>query len=287
MSDNGSVKIEHTVLITFKIGAYEDTVECDVVPMTVCHMLLGRPWQFDKGACHDGRTNIYNFKWKDKNFVLRPMSPSQIIADNAKTLARTQEEAKQRELSGERATHLHVSESQKPNKSVNLKSVLLATKREMRELHENPSINHYVLICKGTADETNDLSTIPPSLMFVLKDFKDVFPNELPPGLPPLRGIEHRIDLIPGAPLPDRAAYRTNPEETKEIERQIQDLLSKGYVRESLSPCAVPVILIPKADNTLRLCMDCHPINAITVRYRHPIPRLDDMLDELSGSCIF
>ncbi|XP_071681572.1 uncharacterized protein [Lolium perenne] len=139
----------------------------------------------------------------------------------------------------------------------------------------------------GPASETNDLTNIPPSLLSLLQEFRDVFPDELPHGLPPLHGIEHRIDLIPGAPLPNRAAYRTNPEETKEINRQIQDLLTKGYVRESLSPCAVPVILVPKPDETQRMCMDCRPINAITVRYRHPIPRLDDMLDELSGATIF
>ncbi|KAK1617399.1 hypothetical protein QYE76_022916 [Lolium multiflorum] len=168
------------------------------------------------------------------------------------------------------------------------KSVLLATKSEWREVKDNPSTTiHYVLICKGLSSETNDLTNIPSSLLSLLKEFQDVFPDELPHGLPPLRGIEHRIDLIPGAPLPNRAAYRTNPEDTKEIQRQIQDLLAKGYVRESLSPCAVPVILVPKPDETQRMCMDCRPINAITVRYRHPIPRLDDMLDELSGATIF
>ncbi|KAK1648256.1 hypothetical protein QYE76_066061 [Lolium multiflorum] len=90
LSDKGNVKIQHTVTVNFKIGPYEDTVECDVVPMTVCHMLLGRPWQFDKKAIHDGYSNAYTFKVKDKKFELRPMTPSQIIADNAKALARAQ-----------------------------------------------------------------------------------------------------------------------------------------------------------------------------------------------------
>ena len=105
-----------------------------------------------------------------------------------------------------------------------------------------------------------------------MQEFEDVFPSELPPGLPPLRGIEHRIDLIPGAPLPNRAPYRTNPEKTKESQRQVKELLKKGYVRESLSPCAVPVLIVPKKDGTWRMCCDCRPINNITVRYRHPIP---------------
>ncbi|KAK1681418.1 hypothetical protein QYE76_042266 [Lolium multiflorum] len=286
LSDKGNVKIQHTVTVNFKIGPYEDTVECDVVPMTVCHMLLGRPWQFDKKAIHDGFSNAYTFKVKDKKFELRPMTPSQIIADNAKALARAQHHIHHSELRGEGATHQKESERHHPHMSER-KSVLLTTKSEWREVKDNPSTTiHYVLICKGLS-ETNDLTNIPSSLLSLLKEFQDVFPDELPHGLPPLRGIEHRIDLIPGAPLPNRAAYRTNPEDTKEIQRQIQDLLAKGYVRESLSPCAVPVILVPKPDETQRMCMDCRPINAITVRYRHPIPRLDDMLDELSGATIF
>lgn len=102
-----------------------------------------------------------------------------------------------------------------------------------------------------------------------------------------MRGIEHQIDLIPGATLPNRAAYQTNPEETKEIQRQVQDLLDHGYVCESLSPCVILILLFPKKDRTCRMCVDCRTINNITIRYRHPIPRLDDMLDELCGSIIF
>jgi hypothetical protein len=114
-----------------------------------------------------------------------------------------------------------------------------------------------------------------------------VFPEEVPPGLPPKRGIEHQIDLVLDASLPNHAPYRTNPEETKEIQHQVQELINKGYVKESLSPCGVLVLLVPKKDGSWRMCVDCQAINNITIRYRHPIPRLDDMLDELSGAIIF
>ncbi|KAA0042451.1 reverse transcriptase [Cucumis melo var. makuwa] len=143
--------------------------------------------------------------------------------------------------------------------------------------------------CKGFGHMSKDC--INKRVMVVrngMIEFNDMFPHEdAPTGLPPLRGIEHQIDFIPGATLPNMAAYRTNPTETKEIQRQVEELMDKGYIRESMSPCSVPVILVPKKDGTWRMCVDCRAINKITVKYRHPIPRLDDMLDELHGANLF
>ncbi|XP_027156813.1 uncharacterized protein LOC113757952, partial [Coffea eugenioides] len=141
LNDSGDVRVTKQVQVPFRIGKYEDVVLCDVVPMQACHILLGRPWQFDKG------------------------------------------------------------------------------------------------------------------------DYEDVFPDEIPNGLPPIRGIEHQIDLVPGAPLPNRPAYKMGPDETKELQRQIEELLTKGWARESLSPCAVPVILVPKKDGSWRMCTDCFVVS--------------------------
>jgi len=120
----------------------------------------------------------------------------------------------------------------------------------------------------------------------LVKEFEDVF-QDPPKGLPPLSKIEHQIDFIPGASLPNRSAYRTNPTEAKEIQQQVDNLIAKGWVQDSMSPCVMPVILVPKKDGSWRMCTDCRAINNITIKYKHPIPRLDDLLDELHGSQIF
>ena len=119
---------------------------------------------------------------------------------------------------------------------------------------------------------SSELMNLPLPIEKLLSEFEDIFSNEGPILLPPIRGIEHQIDFIPGASLPNRPASRTNPEKTKEIESQVQDLLEKGWVQKSLSPCVVPVLLVPKKDGKWRMCCDCRVINNITIKYRKNVP---------------
>jgi len=221
------------------------------------------------------------------------MTPQPIMAEHLQKKSEivpvSRVEGEQKKLS---VIHNSMSECHKPTLREKKKGegehlVMLATKSEIREVRNNPKQVLFVLVYKDILISANDMTSLPSVVSHLLQDYGDVFLEETPVGLPSIRGIEHQIDLILGAALPNQPPYRTNPEETKEIQRQVQELLDKGFVRESLSLCAIPVILVPKKDGSWRMCVDCRAINNITVRYRHPIPRLDDMLDELSGSTIF
>ena len=133
------------------------------------------------------------------------------------------------------------------SETLEVRENFLATKGEVKGLfHSKQPL--YLLICKNYVLTTNtfDNFELPSSVKTLLQEFEEVFPSSVPSRLPPLRGIEHQIDLVPGASLPNRPAYRSNPQETKEIQRQVEELIGKGWLRDSMSPCAVPVILVQK-----------------------------------------
>nr|KYP37448.1 Transposon Ty3-I Gag-Pol polyprotein [Cajanus cajan] len=278
LNEDGDLVVDQQVNVKLSIGNYEDEVLCDVVSMEACHILLGRPWQFDKKTMHNGLTNEISFAHEENKFVLHPLSPQQVAEDQAQLKLKRESERKfQKDKEISREKGVPSLEVVNQEKEISKQTFLI----------KQPS---FILLCIGTLTCTARSSgheILPKGVKIILKEFDDLFPPEGPMGLPPLRGIEHQIDLVPRASLPNRSAYWTNPQETKEIESQVQELLEKGWVRKSLSPCAVAVLLVPKKDGKWRMCCDSRAINNITVKYKNPIPRLDDMLDELHGAIIF
>ncbi|GJT95116.1 putative reverse transcriptase domain-containing protein [Tanacetum coccineum] len=120
----------------------------------------------------------------------------------------------------------------------------------------------------------------------IVRDFPEVFPEDLP-GLPPARPVEFQIDLVPGAAPVARAPYRLAPSEMKELSEQLQELSDKGFIRPSSSPWGAPVLFVKKKDGSFRMCIDYRELNKLTVKNRYPLPRIDDLFDQLQGSSIY
>ncbi|GJY42766.1 putative reverse transcriptase domain-containing protein [Tanacetum coccineum] len=120
----------------------------------------------------------------------------------------------------------------------------------------------------------------------IVRDFPEVFPEDLS-GLPPARPVEFQIDLIPGAAPVARAPYRLAPSEMKELSEQLQELSDKGFIRPSSSPWGAPVLFVKKKDGSFRMCIDYRELNKLTVKNRYPLPRIDDLFDQLQGSSIY
>ncbi|KAA0038374.1 putative pentatricopeptide repeat-containing protein [Cucumis melo var. makuwa] len=126
---------------------------------------------------------------------------------------------------------------------------------------------------------------VPTEVQPLLDEFLQI--KQEPEGLPPLRDIQHHVDLILGASLPNLSHSQMGPKEYEILHQHIEELLKKGYIQPSLSPCMVPTLLTPNKDGSWRVCTDSRAIDCIKVKYRFPIPRIDDLLDQLGGILFF
>ncbi|GKB20162.1 putative reverse transcriptase domain-containing protein, partial [Tanacetum coccineum] len=119
-----------------------------------------------------------------------------------------------------------------------------------------------------------------------LKDIPKVFPKDLP-GHPPVLQVEFQIDLIPGAAPVARAPYILAPSKMQELSDQLQELADRGFIRPSTSPWGAPVLFVKKKNGSFRMCIDYRELNKLTVKNRYPLPRIDDLFDQLQGSSAY
>lgn len=219
LNDKVNIRISQRAIVSFSIGPhYKDLIYCDVAPMDISHLLLGRPWEFDRDITHYGAENTYQFTWNTHKILLIPSKDSPPPPPIP--------------------TLLSPASSSTPTKP----SLICSYEAFRSEL----GTKGVALALVPAAISPPSSVTIHKDIASVLTEFLDVFPTDLPSSLPPLRDIQHLIDLVPGATLPNRPHYRMSPDEHEELRRQVEELLRKDHIRESLSPCTVPALLIPK-----------------------------------------
>ena len=167
LQEGSDIKVKHRCLVSFTIGKhYQDEVWCDVVPMDVCHLLLGRPWKYDRKVIYDGFKNTYTFRKDGHKIVLTPLKPA-------------------------------IAPASKPEEKNSLLS--------KSELEKKIRFGSYVMDLVGV-EETESEKEIPTDVEQILEEFVDVVLEEIPHGLPPMRDIQHQIDLVLGSVFPIKSA---------------------------------------------------------------------------------
>jgi hypothetical protein len=245
------VSVTKQCLVDFKLGEYKDKFLCDVIPMDVCHVLLGRPWKYDRNVVHDGILNTYTLEKDGRTHRLLPKKDEEVKPEVRNTI------------------------------------LLMSGNELLIEMEKKEDPQFFVVRKLRIVLTSTRVDDLPEEIQELLGEFADIIVDKLPHSLPPIWSVSHHIDLIPGASLSNKVAYRLTPQENEEVKRQVQELLDKGLVRESLSPCVIPTVLSLKKDGGWRMCTDSRVINKITIRYRFPLPRMDDLMDCLSGEKYF
>ncbi|RDX90102.1 hypothetical protein CR513_28069, partial [Mucuna pruriens] len=206
---------------------HERLERCDVIPMEVTHIFLGRPSKYYRRVTHDKVSNMFAFEHIGQKLILKNLCLKEVCEDQVKM---TKEKEKR-----EKNEKVEIAKKKKERR--------VKRKARMLEARKEPTLLVSDNICLNVS---SSLSNFPIGFGSMLEEFKDVYPLYVPHRLPTLRGIKHHIDLTIGATLPNRATYRANLEESKESQRQVGKLNKKGWVRESISPCVEPIFLFPK-----------------------------------------
>ena len=177
----------------------------------------------------------------------------------------------------------------------NLLNTLLITKASLKQSLRRQDVELLIIVQHtsdtsihlSSIDHTTESGTYTDHRKSLLTEFKDVFPPELPPGLPPRRNVDHKIELMPDAKPIIRPTYAMSAKELEELSKQLNELTAAGFIRPSKSPYGSPVLFVKKKDGTTRMCVDYRALNQMTIKNRYPLPRIDELFDRLQGAKFF
>jgi hypothetical protein len=151
---------------------------------------------------------------------------------------------------------------------------------------DGTSVEFVVMVQSGPDSKLNQTKAIALEDIRVVQDYPDVFLEELP-GMPPDRDIEFLIELLPGTPPISKRPYRMSVNELVELKKQIAELQAKGFIRPSSSPWGAPIPFVEKKDGTQRMCVDYRSVNEVTIKNKYPLPRIEDLFDQMKGASVF
>ncbi|KAJ9529794.1 hypothetical protein QJQ45_022194 [Haematococcus lacustris] len=232
----------------FRLGTYKGEQTLHVTHLHDFDIILGKPWLAEINPRIDWKANIMRFRYAGRPHTLRPP-------------------VKQPGTTNTSGSPLLISSAQLRTAISDKCPVFLVS---ITPADSNAETCHQVLDCSP-----------------IVQEYADVFPSDLPHGLPPERSVDHRIELQQAKPPPARPIYNVSSSELAELKQQIGELLDKGFIRPSTSPYASGVLLVRKKDGSFRMCIDYRPLNRLTIKNKYPLPRLDTLLDRLHGAKVF
>jgi hypothetical protein len=246
------------------IGSYTEEIDFVAIPLVGYDAIIGMPWLV--------HYNPHHIDWAKctVSFVDKKKSHHRLV--------------------GEVAAATRGSSTKSGNSKLNM-----ITSKQLQHQFKTDQIESVYLVypedvCIGSV---NSIVSSPPLTQVdgtrtqVVKDYRDVFPEALPAGLPPMREVDHRIELIPGSSPPSRPTMRMSATELEELKSQLEELTASGFIRPSKSPFGAPVLFVKKKDGTMRMCVDYRALNNITIKNSYPLPLVDELFDRLQGAKYF
>jgi hypothetical protein len=249
LRQGSDIHVSQQCRLSYDIKPFKDDVLCDVSPLEVCNVLLGQPYLWKCHAKYESRPRSVIITLNKKlHRIPEVVPPSSISLISAKKCRKV--------ISQTGKFVFFMIRSQNERKIIATSRVSVA-----------------------------DLSTQHNQVDKVVEEYSYIFSS--PTEVPLHCQVKHPIDLTPYTPLPNGPVYHRSLLENEEIKRKIQKMFHKGHIRPKSSPCGSPIVLVQKKDGTWRLCIDYRALNKITVRNLYPIPRIDDLLDQLTGAKYF